>query len=299
MDSDEDAHHRDELDGSDRHRSVEERVGVASALPHRQRRGPVPAEIAECREEPEQPRGRSDLPSRYEVRHVTLEWPLGEVGAELEQGHEGPDGEQAVGRGDAVQENHIQRGPDEDVGLAPAPAGHGVVADGPDGRLDGDGDDRPHQRDLKGAESLRSLGGQAGELDPAVDDVEDAAPHGGDAEPVEGDPDQLRPRKQPGRPAVRVVGGRDCGLDGRHVAHRFDSVSGVEHRPAPPLGPNRSALRHIRRRSGPSGRIGNCRCQYRRSGASSRGGLARCGNPPAECRRVPGLEWWRTPPPAF
>ena len=202
VDAGDDAEHRYELDHADGHRPVEERVRVAAALPHGQSRGSIAEQVAERREEPEQPGCQSDLLGRDQIRHVALERSLGEVGAELEEGDEGSDGGNAVRRRDAVQKDDVERRPDEDVGLAPAPASDRVVADRADGRLDDDGDDRPDQGDLKSADPLGALLGETGELEPAVDDVEDAAPDRRDAQPVERDPHQLGQRELPSGAAV-------------------------------------------------------------------------------------------------
>jgi hypothetical protein len=195
MDAGDDTQHGHELDHSDRHRSVEVRVWVAAALPHGQRRGPVAEEVSESREKPQQPRGKSNLASRDKVRHVALKRSLGEVGAELEKSHESPDGSHAVRRRYPVQEDQVQRRPDEDVRLAPAPAGDRVVADRAYGWLDDDGDDGSDEGDLEGSDPLGSLLGQMGELKPPIDDVEDAAPDGRNAQPVERDPHQLGERE--------------------------------------------------------------------------------------------------------
>src|ERR1035437_11170424 len=133
-----DPEHRHELDQPDRHRAVEEGVRVAGALANGQRCGAIADEIAQSREEPQQPRGGPDLPARNQVRNVALEGTVREVGAELEEGDESADRGDAVRGGDSVEEDHIERSADEDVWLASPPARDRVVAYRTDRRLNRD-----------------------------------------------------------------------------------------------------------------------------------------------------------------
>jgi len=108
----------------------------------------------------------------------------------------------------------------------------------------------------KEAEPLRALGHQVGELDAAVDDVQDPAPDRGDAQPVERDSDQVAGRKKAESGAHRRRVSWKRSLDGDFIHQPFDSLDPVEHGPAPPIDrtePDRPAS--FARRWVPFGRI--------------------------------------------
>ena len=106
-----------------------------------------PGDRAKDRHDAHQGTGQADLRGRDQVRDVALEGPLGRVGAELQQQVERADGDQRVGRGDADEEDQVQRRADHDVRLAPAPATRRVVADRAHHGLDEDGHQRPEAAD--------------------------------------------------------------------------------------------------------------------------------------------------------
>ena len=64
-----------------------------------------------------------DLRRRHEIGDVPLERALGEIRAELQEGHEGRDREEILAQGDPREEDQVEHGPDEDVRLAGSPTG--------------------------------------------------------------------------------------------------------------------------------------------------------------------------------
>ena len=132
-----------------------------------------------------------------EVGHVALERALGEVGRELQQQHESGNGHEVVRGGDAGQEDDVEQAADEDVRLAPAPARDGVVGERGDGRLD---DDRDGERDdleeghVRWTQRLAEHGVEA----RLEDDVAQARPDDVDAQPVDRQVEQVRPRQLAG-----------------------------------------------------------------------------------------------------
>ncbi len=140
-----------------------------------------------------------DLGCGDEVGDIALERALGEVGAELEEGNERRDGDQFLAQRDAEQEYDIEHGADEDVRLAPAPARDGVVRDGSDRRLDDRGDDRSADRQEEQGPTGLLRWDEGIELDAAREDHRDPGEDRGQAEPVQGDPEELAGRQPLGR----------------------------------------------------------------------------------------------------
>ncbi len=78
---------------------------------------PYPTTLPRAAKRPISPDASPDLLGRDEIRHVALERALGEVGAELEQGHEGGDRGQRIGGRDAPQEHQSSVAPMKMYGL--------------------------------------------------------------------------------------------------------------------------------------------------------------------------------------
>ncbi len=217
--------HDDRQHGRDLEQAEGDQAEAEGTGRHGQRADDEARHDAEDLHQPDERARRSHLRPGHEIRDIALEWTLGEVRAELEQGDEGPDGDKRVGRRDPDQEHEIEQGADEDVRLAPPPARDGVVGDRADRRLDDHGDDRPADRHEEEGSSRLALDDKPGELEAPGEDRREAGEDRRQAEPIDRDPDEL---------AVR---------EGRHGTSR----ALVDHRPCR----HRSILR-LRRKAGPT-----------------------------------------------
>ena len=186
--------------------------------------------------DPDQPAGDADLLLRHEVRHEALVWALGEVGAELQAQEEQGVEDQRLGRAqglpvpaarlghgeerEAADEDEVEGGPRDDVALALAEPRRRVVAQRADGGHGEDGHDAAEQLERTHDGSHRGLAHD--ELELLLAEALVGAPDGVDAEPVDGDEAQLRPRQQDGRSARGGFSGERHG----RALHAVDAHSG-------------------------------------------------------------------------